>query len=87
MNIIQPSIEVCFYLPKTGKSVAEAIEQAARTYYKSESRITEGSADKFVRMLRTRGHHAMLEFGYVTAKIILLSETVPGARRMDETGV
>lgn len=41
----------------------KAIEVAGRTCYKSEDRITVDSADKFVRMLRDRGHEAMLEHG------------------------
>lgn len=40
-----------------------AIEQAARTCYKSEDKITEDSADKLVRMLIRNNHEAMLEHG------------------------
>lgn len=38
------------------------IERIARTCYKSEDKITDESAPKFVKMLYDRGHHAMLEF-------------------------
>ncbi|MCK9429705.1 MAG: FAD-dependent thymidylate synthase [Candidatus Omnitrophica bacterium] len=38
------------------------IERIARTCYKSEDKITDESASKFVKMLYDRGHHAMLEF-------------------------
>lgn len=48
----------------------ETIELAGRTCYKSESKITEDSASKFVKMLRDRKHHAMLEFGNVIVKFI-----------------
>ena len=41
----------------------EQIEQAARTCYKSEDRITPGSARRLVQMLIEKGHHACLEFG------------------------
>ena len=39
------------------------IERAARTCYKSEDKITDGSAEKLTRGLIDRGHHAMIEFG------------------------
>lgn len=45
----------------------ERIEKVGRTCYKSEARITEGSADAFVRMIRDRGHLAMLD--HVTASV------------------
>ena len=59
----------------------EDIELAGRTCYKSEDKIvkqqqgrvdeiTEPSAKKFVKMLRDRGHHAMLEFGFMTVKFV-----------------
>ena len=77
MKIVKPSIDVTFWLPERERgstnrqlSVEEAIERAARTCYKSEDRITPGSARTFVRTLRNRGHHAMLEFGMATAHII-----------------
>lgn len=39
------------------------IERAARICYKSEDKITFSSAEKLVKSLIERGHHAMLEFG------------------------
>lgn len=41
----------------------QLIEDVARTCYKSEDFKKEGSAEKMVRMLVNRGHHAMIEFG------------------------
>ncbi len=70
MRIVDPSIEVTFHVPENGQTPEQAIEVAGRNCYKSEEKITEDSADKFVRMLRKRGHTAMLEFGYATAHII-----------------
>ncbi len=46
------------------------IESAGRTCYKSEDRIIEESAEKFVKMLINHGHHAMIEFGDITVKFI-----------------
>lgn len=68
MRIVDPSVKVYFYmidaLNRDGNrmSPVEVIERVARTCYRSEDRIGEGSADKMVRSLRERGHHAMLEF-------------------------
>lgn len=70
MKVVNPEVEVTFYVPEDGKTPEQAIEAAGRTCYKSEDRITDESAPKFVRMVRERGHHAMLEFGYATARII-----------------
>jgi len=70
MQIVNPSVEVTFFEAEDGKTPEQCIEAAGRTCYKSEDRITEESADKFVRMICDLGHHAMLEFGYATARII-----------------
>lgn len=39
----------------------QVIERAARTCYKSEDKIGEGTAGKMIRMLVEKGHEAMLE--------------------------
>lgn len=70
MKIVKPSVEVIFWAPEDGGTLEEGIEKAARTCYKSEGKIKKGSADKLIRKLRGSGHHAMLEFGYIMAKII-----------------
>ena len=41
------------------------IELAARTCYKSEDKIAEGTAEKMVEMLIKRKHYAMLEHGTI----------------------
>jgi len=69
MKVVNPEIEVVFHTPEGFDSFEQFIEYCGRTCYKSEDKITEESAPKFVRMLRDRGHHAMLEFGYATARI------------------
>lgn len=58
-NVIQAHYEVL----ECPEDVLERIERAARTCYKSEDRITMGSAVKLVRSLLTREHMAMIEFG------------------------
>lgn len=39
----------------------ECIESAGRTCYKSEDKITPGSAEKFARMLMKSGHESVIE--------------------------
>jgi thymidylate synthase (FAD) len=61
MRIVQASYTIEM-LPR-GTEVLKAIERAGRTCYKSEDKITDGTAATFVQMLIKRGHHAMLEHG------------------------
>ena len=56
-------------LDTAGMSQYQVIEKAGRTCYKSENKITEDSAAKFVASLVKSGHHAMIEFGYIYMKI------------------
>lgn len=58
-------INACFEIEniEVFKCMLERIEKVARTCYKSEDRITEGSAQKMVGNLISRGHEAMLEHG------------------------
>jgi len=66
MKVIEQSYEI-LSLPE---NLLATIEKAGRTCYKSEDRITEDSAGKFVQMLIDRGHHAMIEFGSIIVKFI-----------------
>lgn len=65
MQLVKPSIE---FLNMT-ENPLQAIEIAGRTCYKSEDKITEGSAEKFVKMLIKRGHEAMIEHAHFIFKI------------------
>jgi len=66
MKVIEQSHEI-LSIPE---NVLLAIETAGRTCYKSEDKITVESAEKFVEMLISRGHHAMIEFGDITIRFI-----------------
>jgi thymidylate synthase (FAD) len=70
MKVIQPSASVMFFKPENEMTAEQAIEWAGRKCYKSEDKITDDSAEKFIRMIRKRGHHAMLEFGYAMAHVV-----------------
>lgn len=65
MKIINANYEIMTEI--TGEEL-KTIEKIARTCYKSESKITEESAEKFVANLIKRGHEAMLEHMHLTVK-------------------
>jgi thymidylate synthase (FAD) len=50
----------------------DMIELAGRTCYQSQDKIDcfGRTAPKFVKMLRDRGHHAMIEFGDIIVKFV-----------------
>ena len=66
MKLIEQGYEI-ISLPE---NLLETLENAGRTCYKSEDKITKESAPKFVKMLRDRGHHAMIEFGDIIVKFV-----------------
>ena len=67
MKIINASTEIL--TPITGDELRQ-IEYAGRTCYKSEDKITDDSAKKFVENLIKRGHEAMLEHSSLSVKFI-----------------
>jgi thymidylate synthase (FAD) len=66
MRLIKPSSEIL----SISKGALELIETAGRTCYKSEDRITEGSAPKFMEMVLKRGHESVLEHATATVRFI-----------------
>lgn len=66
MKIIKPS--VCIVAPPTYAELLWRVENAGRTCYKSE--MKENGAEQFVRNLISRGHEAVIEHAYLTARII-----------------
>lgn len=68
MKIIKPS--VVFITPLNGKVIMERLEECGRVCYKSEDSITEGSAEKFLKGIISRGHEAVLEHCSFTVKFI-----------------
>jgi thymidylate synthase (FAD) len=67
MKIVEQSAEI---ISKIDENVLELLELAGRTCYKSEAKITEDSAEKFVGMLKRNGHWASLEHYSVTVRFI-----------------
>ena len=67
MKLIESNVE---YIPQAEglEGIYRQIELAGRTAYKSEDKITEGSAKKFVDMLIRNKHNAALEHSTVYLK-------------------
>lgn len=68
MKAIKPYTQI--YLDFDGQKMIEKIEAVARTCYKSEGKIKEGSAEKMVKSLVNSGHFAMIEHASVTVKFV-----------------
>ena len=68
MKIIEASYHI--ETPIDGAEILKRIEKAGRTCYKSEDRITEESAENFVRMLIERGHESVLEHESLTVRFV-----------------
>ena len=54
-----------------GQEILKKIETVGRTCYKSEGKIKDGSAEKFVAGLIKRGHEAILEHESITIKFVV----------------
>ena len=68
MKIVQPSVTLIN--PPSRDGLYKQIERAGRVCYKSEDKITEDSAEKFIRGLIKRGHEAVIEHGSITVLFV-----------------
>lgn len=68
MKIIKPGFE--FITPIDGGIILKRLEECGRVCYKSEGKITDDSAPKFVAGIIKRGHEAVLEHCSFTVKFI-----------------
>lgn len=67
MITVKPQVELLFVTP----DAAKLIEAAGRTCYKSEDRITEDSAKRFVHMLKNvKKHMSVIEHASATLRFI-----------------
>lgn len=64
MNILEQSVTL-WPIPVGAKETLRHIERAGRVCYKSEDKITDDSAEKFVQNIVERGHESVLEHGNV----------------------
>lgn len=69
MQIVKAGYEILDFL--NGEEILKKIERIARVCYKSEDKITDGSAEKMVRALVKRGHEAMLEHFSFSVKFVV----------------
>ena len=70
MKIIKPSVQFYGAVPTEYNAALKFIEMAGRTCYKSEDKITEDSAEGFVKKLIKAGHLAMVEHSNFVIKIL-----------------
>lgn len=77
MKLIRPTVTILKPDPEQApiEQTFRMIEVAGRTCYKSEDKITDGSAKAFVDMLIDKGHTAMLEHG--TVYLAMPSDNIP----------
>lgn len=68
MKIINADVE--FITPINGAMILQRLERCGRVCYKSEDKITDTSAEAFVRGIIRRGHEAVLEHCSFTVKFI-----------------
>lgn len=68
MRIIEPYFE--FLDDVNGEEVLKKIEKIGRVCYKSEDKITEDSAKKFVENILKRGHESVIEHEKISVRII-----------------
>lgn len=69
MKVLKPSVE--FVTPVNGAIILQRLEECGRVCYKSEDKITDGSAEKFIRGIIKSGHEAVLEHCSFTVKWIV----------------
>ena len=68
MKVIKPYIEV-LDCPE-GLDILKLIELCGRVCYKSEDKITEDSAQRFVRSVIKSGHESVLEHAKITVRVV-----------------
>lgn len=68
MKIIDPSIEIIDC--PDGEALLKMLEYCGRVCYKSEDKITEDSAKRFISSVLKSGHESVLEHAKITVKVI-----------------
>ena len=68
MKIVKPYFE--FVEEVNAMDMMKRIERIGRVCYKSEDKITEKSAGKFVQMIIKNGHESVLEHEKITVRIV-----------------
>ena len=68
MKVVNPSVELWGPTPSGYIPTIEWIEQAGRVCYKSEDKITKGSAEKFIGKICKSGHVSVIEHSNFVVK-------------------
>lgn len=68
MRIIEPSFEILDEI--NGEELLKKIEKIGRVCYKSESKITQDSASKFIANIIKSGHESVIEHEKISVRII-----------------
>ena len=68
MRIVRQSFEILGDID--GEAMLQRIEAAGRTAYRSEDKITDDSAPKFVKMVLKRGHESVIEHESISVRIV-----------------
>lgn len=68
MKIIEPWFEILDEID--GEKIIKKIERIGRVCYKSEDRITEDSAKKFIANILKNGHESVIEHEKISARIV-----------------
>lgn len=69
MKVIKAGYEIMTDLD--GKAILEHIERCGRVCYKSEDKITNGTAKRFVTSIISRGHESVLEHASFSVRFIV----------------
>ena len=69
MILVKPSFTMLD--APSGEDVLRSVERAGRTCYKSEDRIVDDSAAKFVRGILARGHESVIEHASVSVRFTI----------------
>ena len=67
MLLVKPEVEVISM--NSYEDILKKLEKIGRVCYKSEDRITEDSAETFIRGILKRGHESVIEHENVTLRI------------------
>jgi len=68
MEIIEPYVQIIDNIDEL--DILTKLELSGRTAYKSEDKITKGSAEKFIRGIIKSGHESVLEHVNITVKFV-----------------
>lgn len=68
MNIIDSSVEIITVIDR--EEILKTLEKCGRVCYKSEDKIEDGSAEKFIQRIIKSGHEAVIEHYNITVKFV-----------------